>query len=194
MRSTQRWSGVEVKDTTSDHPVRAHAAIVDEMGVEETARGPLLLVGGNRLFIPRGERRRLLDLLHSTHLGERTMIETARKIWYWGGMNNQIRQRVKSCERCQEEAAAKPRQPPVIPDDLTRMKIMEMVGVDLFELGGRSYLVMVDKHSGFRFCSFLGRTATTDVQGVLEKWFYQFGIPSRLRSDGGPQFREGFTR
>ena len=122
------------------------------------------------------------------------MIETARKIWYWGGMNNQIRQYAKSCEKCQEEAAAKPRQPPVIPDDLTRMKNMEMVGVDLFELGGRSYLVMVDKHSGYRFCSFLGRTATTDVQGVLERWFFQFGIPSRLQSDGGPQFREGFTR
>ena len=136
----------------------------------------------------------MLDLLHSTHLEERSMIETAPKLWYWGGMNNQIKQYAKSCERCQEEAAAKPCQPLVIPDDLSRMAVMEMVGVDLFDLGGKQYVVMVDKPSGYRFCSYLHKTATTDVQGVLEKWFYQYGIPSRLRSDGGPQFRKGFTK
>ena len=62
------------------------------------------------------------------------------------------------------------------------VKDMEMVGVDLFELGGRSYIMMVDKRSGFRFCAFLARTATSDVQRMLERWFYQYGMPSRLRS------------
>ena len=52
----------------------------------------------------------------------------------------------------------------------------------------------MDKRTGYRFCSYLHKTATSDVQGVLEKWFYQYGIPSRLRRDGGPQFREGFSR
>ena len=39
-------SGKEVKDTSSDHPARAHASMMSEMGVEETDKGPLLLVGG----------------------------------------------------------------------------------------------------------------------------------------------------
>ena len=32
-----------------------------------------------------------------------------------------------------------------------------------------------------------------DVISVLSQWFYQFGFPSRLRSDNGPQFRGRFT-
>ena len=71
---------------------------------------------------------------------------------------------------------------------------MEMVGVGLFELGGKHYVVKVDKHSGYRFCSYLNKTATIDVQVVLEKIFYKNGIPSRLRSDSGPQFCKGFTK
>ena len=77
----------EFKDTDPDLPLRAHAAIVTEMGVEDTSRGPLLLVGGNRLFIPCSARRRMLDLLHSTPLRDRSMMETDRKLRYWGGMN-----------------------------------------------------------------------------------------------------------
>ena len=55
---------------------------------------------------------------------------------------------------------------------------MEMVGVDFFELGGSHYLVMVDKLSGFRFCSHMKKTASVEVQRVLEGWFLQYGFPS----------------
>ena len=122
----------------------------------------------------------MVEQLDSIHLSDRSMIETTRKLWYWGGMNNQIQQYYKACEQCQEQAAAKPRQQPVIPDDLSKMAVMEMCGVDLFDLGGKQYIVMVDKCTGYIFCSYLHRTASSDIQGVLEKWFYNFGIPSRL--------------
>ena len=32
------------------------------------------------------------------------------------------------------------------------------------------------------------------MTSALERWFYQYGIPSCLRSDGGPQFRLEFSR
>ena len=40
----------------------------------------------------------------------------------------------------------------------------------------------------------MARTTTSDVQSVLERWFHAYGMPSRLRSDGAPQFRDTFTR
>ena len=140
------------------------------------------------------ERRRLVELLHSTHLSDRTMLETARRIWYWAGMKKQVTAMYRNCEACQVQSPAKPRQVPVLPDDIVVMSVMELVGVDLMQVGGKSYLVMVDKKSGFRFCTNLPKTSTRDVIQALEHWFHQYGFPSRLRTDGGPQFRQEFGR
>ena len=49
--------GDEVKDTQPDLPARAYASVVIEMGVEDTPRGPLLLVGGKQVIHPKhGEK------------------------------------------------------------------------------------------------------------------------------------------
>ena len=50
-------SGEDVKDTASNHLVQAVAGLVNEMGVEETAKGPILIVSGNRIYIPRGKEK-----------------------------------------------------------------------------------------------------------------------------------------
>ena len=86
-------------------------------------------------------------------------------------MNNQIKTFNQNCEKCQEQAPAKPRQVLVLPDDLTKMGIMEMCGVDLMELRWKTYLVMHDKKSRFHFCAYMTRTATSDVTAILEKWY-----------------------
>ena len=59
-------SGEDAKKTAADHPVRAVAGLVSKMG-------SILVVRGNRIFVPRVERKRVLELLHSTHVGECTM-------------------------------------------------------------------------------------------------------------------------
>ena len=82
-------------------------------------------------MVPASERRRLVELLHSTHLSDRSMIETARRLWYWSGMKQQITAMYRNCEACQVQSPSKPRQVPVLPDDLTLMNVMELVGVDL---------------------------------------------------------------
>ena len=107
-------------------------------------------------------------------------------------MTNQIRQLYKNCQVYVLEGRSKQRQAPVIPDDLIRLCVFELVGVDLMQVGESNYLVLVDKKTGFRLCEYLKKTATEDVIRVLESWFFKYGIPSRLRSDFGPQFRKTF--
>ena len=163
------------------------------MGIEETAKGPVVMVEGTRVMIPRGARKQMLALLHESHLAEGAMIATARRLWWWPGMNNEVRDLYRNCQACQVESRAKERQPAVIPDDLQRLGVLELVGCDLFQVGTSHYIILVDKKTGFRLCSHLKRTTTEDVISVLSQWFYQFGFPSRLRSDNGPQFRGRFT-
>ena len=152
------------------------------------------MVEGSRLMILRGARKQMLTLLHESHLAEGAMLSTARRLWWWPGMNNEIKELYRKCEACQVESRAKERQPAVIPDDLQKMGVFELVGCDLFQVGTAHYIILVDKKTGYKLCCHLKRTTMEEVQAVLSHWFYLYGFPSRLRSDGGPQFRGRFTQ
>merc|ERR1712082_493304 len=52
-------SGEEVKKSPVNHPVRSMAAMQQVMGVEETAKGPVVMVEGTRIMIPRGARKQM---------------------------------------------------------------------------------------------------------------------------------------
>ena len=63
----------------------------------------------------------------------------------------------------------------------------QVVGTDLFELDGQVYLLSVDFYSKWVCVEALQETRNIDVIRVLEKQFVDFGCPSRLISDNGPQ-------
>ena len=110
----------------------------------------------------------MLKVLHETHMGEGSMIATARRVWWWPSMSNEIRQVYRNRQVCQLESRAKERQPPVIPDDLLKLGVFELVGIDLMQVASNMYLVLVDKRTGFCLCQHLKKTATEDIIGVLE--------------------------
>ena len=91
-------SGEEVKKSPVNHPVRAMAAMQQVMGIEETAKGPVVMVEGTRVMIPRGARKQMLALLHESHLAEGAMIATARRLWWWPGLNNEVRDLYRNCQ------------------------------------------------------------------------------------------------
>ena len=71
---------------------------------------------------------------------------------------------------------------------------MNEVGTDLFDAIGKKWIVLVDRYSGYAWASELRRTDTATVVGQLSDWFIEFGWPTAIRTDGGPQFRNEFTQ
>ena len=59
-------------------------------------------------------------------------------------------------------------------------------------LKGVSYLVLVDRFTGWPLVKRLTKLDTGAIINVLEEWFFEYGKPVRLRSDNGPQFRSEF--
>ena len=94
---------------------------------------------------------------------------------------------VSQCEECIRRLPSQSKEPEMheIPSCP-----MDLVYVDLFQYAGLHYLVMVDRYSGWPCVQKL-RTGTNsrEVCQVLSNWFADFGVPVRLNSDGGPQFR-----
>ena len=71
---------------------------------------------------------------------------------------------------------------------------MEMCASDLFQISGLHYLFLVDCFTGYSWSiKFKVTPSTQQVTDALKSIFLQFGFPLFLRTDGGGQYRTGFT-
>ena len=64
----------------------------------------------------------------------------------------------------------------------------QKIGLDLFELNGKHYLIAVDYFSYFIEIDLLTSMTSSRVITLLKKQFARFGVPNVIMSDGGPQF------
>ncbi|XP_074649040.1 protein NYNRIN-like [Tubulanus polymorphus] len=64
----------------------------------------------------------------------------------------------------------------------------DKVGVDLFEVKGRNFLVSIDYHSNFIEVGRMSSTTSSAVIEKLKKHFARFRTPKCIVSDPGPQF------
>lgn len=123
------------------------------------------------------------------------MEHRARAIVFWPGMSKDIRATREGCADCNRNAPSQaatpllPSSPPSTP--------FEAVFADFFDYGGRHYLVLGDRLSGW--VEVLSSTAGTNLGGSAglvrhqRSFFATFGVPEELSSDGGPEFTAGET-
>ncbi|XP_060070340.1 uncharacterized protein K02A2.6-like [Ylistrum balloti] len=100
-------------------------------------------------------------------------------------MKSEIKQMVETCEACQEMAARSTKLPIKQNDDGD--KPWSKIGMDLFDIKGRQYLVTVDYYSNYIEVDYLSNVISAAVVNILKKQFARFGIPVTIISDGGPQ-------
>ena len=178
----------QVTDLPEDHPARRDAAVWDNIALDDSNN---LLLYSNRIIVPAGYRKTLLELLHLSHSGITKTRELAKHLYYWPGITTDIKKMVESCSECQRSKPSLPRDANI---HTTASTAMESVSADLFQAAGKHYLVMVDRYSGFPFVSKLKRLDTHTVVAKMTEWFQDWGIPRSMRTDGGPQFRQEFSQ
>ncbi|XP_049269086.1 uncharacterized protein K02A2.6-like [Rhipicephalus sanguineus] len=144
-----------------------------------------LLFKGDRIIIPPDMRVEVLEKLHAGHLGTTRCRARARESVWWPSIGKHIEDFVDRCPTCKEH-----RKPGTEPLLLTPLPAhpWETVGIDLFTLEGKEYVVVVDYYSRFIELEQLKRTTTKDIAQVLEPIFARFGVPTTVRTDNGAQF------
>ncbi|KAF6017130.1 hypothetical protein EB796_024581 [Bugula neritina] len=106
---------------------------------------------------------------------------------YWPRLRNRVEEKCLACEPCVTEEKIQTKEPLLsilIPDFP-----YQMVGVDLFQLEGSYYLLVVDYLSKWPVVRSLGSdTSSKRVIHCLREIFVDFGRPEVLVSDNGLQF------
>lgn len=143
------------------------------------------LLYGARLLIPGSLRKEMLKRLHEGHQGIGRCRQRAKEAVWWPGLSSELRRVVNDCVVCAKvrQQNAEPLMPTVTPS-----LPWQMVGLDLFHLRGKEYLLCVDYRSRFPEIAYLSSTKAEAVIERLKSIFARHGIPATVVSDNGPQF------
>ena len=141
---------------------------------------------GHRIIVPQAMRQSVLQDLHKAHQGMTRTKNRARQVIYWPGLTKDIEEMTRNCPSCREHL---PSQTEPLLNDQHPTLPFQCTSADLFSVQGWDFLVYVDRLTGWTCIDRTGRTTSSrDVRGSLRRWFSEVRVPSKLYTDGGPQF------
>lgn len=163
--------------------------IRDELSVQNG-----MVFRGSRCVIPQSLRLRMLQKLHSSHIGVEGCLRRARECVYWPRMNQEVSGMIAKCETCRTFEIAQQKET-FVPHDIPK-RPWSVVGTDLFTspVGDEQYLITVNYYSNFWEVDRLEDSSSKTVIRKLKQNFARHGIPDKLISDNGPQYTSEYFR
>ena len=101
-----------------------------------------LLVKGSRIVIPTKLRHACLETLHTPHLGLQKALLRAHSSVFWPGMTTDIKAQISNCSACQTFQTKQRAE--TLRNELPTTQPWTCLATDIFEYGGKSYLIVVD--------------------------------------------------
>ena len=153
---------------------------------ELTVEGSCVL-WGIRVIVPRKLQNQVLVELHREHPGVVRMKSIARSHMWWPGIDKQLEELVKSCDRCQSvksSPAPAPLHPWIWPSRPWQRIHIDYAG----PFKQKMFLIVVDAHSKWPEVIEMSTTSSGRTIEVLRRLFARFGLPEQLVSDNGTQF------
>ena len=138
----------------------------------------------------------MLGLAHAeNHKGPEGMLTQLRGKVFWPWMGKQAHKMVNRCEQCQRLARSNVQEDLEISHDkLFNTHPGQTIHVDYFEINNRNFLIMVDRLTGFAKCEMTSNKGTDAAISAIKNWGTQYGFPYKIIADGGPAFRDDFTK
>ena len=163
------------------HQLRVYWHFRDELSAQDN-----LIYKGERLVIPPAVRNRMTEEIHASHQGIQASIKRARDSMYWPGMTAQLKDYIEKCDVCrlysdkQQKETLHSHDVPSTP--------WSKIGMDIFHLDDRNYLITVDYFSNYWEIDYLPDMKSETVIYKVKAQFARHGIPDCVVSDNGTQF------
>ena len=120
------------------------------------------------------------------------MLLSAREMWFWPQIKADIIKLVESCPQCDLHSISRLNPAPQTQENIKHLSPMEIISMDIHHLKGKNYLSVHDKASGFRWCLPLRHLRTSEAIRQSDLLICRYGAPTRIKTDGGPQFKGAF--
>ena len=144
-----------------------------------------ILLRGCRIVVPVSLQKQTLEKIHHGHQGIQKCRSRANSSVWWPRMSDHITEMVKSCPECTKDSFQNCE--PMIASSLPNYP-WQIIGTDLFQHKGTTYLLIVDYFSRYPEIAKLTDTTSKGVIAALRPMLARHGIPEVLRSDNGPQY------
>lgn len=140
---------------------------------------------GYRVVIPLTLRKKMLEELHSGHLGITKTKTLARSYLWWPNMELDIEKKIKACLPCMK----------VLPDPKKQMtqwpeaeQPWERVHIDfLGPIYNSMFLIVIDSYSKWIEVFKMNKCTSNETVERLRETFARFGLPKTIISDNGRQ-------
>ena len=134
----------------------------------------LIVKDGCRIVVPVSQRQEILRLLHMSHSGIVKTRKAASMAYYWPGINAAIESMVNNCDECQRLRGSQREEKH---KQTTASRPMESISADLWQDGGKHFLVAADRHSGWPWAFQLRNLDTASISKKLDSIFDEHGYP-----------------
>ncbi|KAG1955575.1 interleukin-1 receptor accessory protein-like 1-A [Pimephales promelas] len=148
-----------------------------------------------QMVLPEKFHLQLIKSLHDDagHLGVERTVELLRDRFYWSKMNRDIEQYVKTCGRCVARKTLPQRSSPL--NCITSSGPLDLVCMDFLSIepdskGIANVLVIMDHFTRYaQAFPTKDQRAVTVAKILCEKYFVHYGLPARIHSDQGRDFK-----
>ena len=149
-----------------------------------------------QLVLPHSLKEKVLRSLHDDlgHQGIERTLQLIRTRFYWPRIHADVEKWIKCCKRC---TLAKMPQPCICTPigSLLAAQLLEVLAVDFTILepatdGRENVLVMMDVFTKFADAvPTRDQKAVTTAKVLVREWFLRYGVPKRIHSDQGRNFK-----
>ena len=200
--STDTWYNKLVNSVTED-PAKFPLFRLTEGVLYKLVRDRYVALAGEqsqwKVVVPKDRRVELIsnchDLPTSGHLGVYKTYQRLASTYFWPKMKTDVAKYVRRCVTCIKSKPEQKAPAGRMGGHSLISKPWEVISVDLIELprsarGFKYALVVTDCFSKFTLCFPLRKSTATKIVHHLENdIFLVFGVPKRIISDNGVQFR-----
>ena len=136
----------------------------DSLALLDDKDATLITMDIRRLVVPQSERKRLLEIIHTSHVGQVKTFAAAKSRYFWPGTKEMIKNLTESCDICKKLNPRPPANPNIEPEKpTTQLKPMESLRADIFSWKGVDYLLVVNWMSGYLFVFKLSKSTSKMV-------------------------------
>ena len=153
---------------------------------ELTTLGDVVMLQ-KRPVIPDSLKATILQHLHAAHSGDRSMIQRASTSFYWPNYAKDIVRHRSQCQSCHVNAPSNPPSQKIPDPDLPTYPF-QIVCMDFFAFEGKTYLILVDKYSGWLSVLHLPKDNAASLIKALREYYALVGVSEVVCSDGATVF------